>query len=515
MVLRSNENKLMVPILMTESDVLRDFQLDHSSDITFQVQIYKALKERILAGRIHAGVRLPSSRRLAEMMSVSRNTINGALEQLKAEGYLQTKRGSGHFVADDLPDAYLNVSNQNSMSELSISTSQHNLSLSKFGNSLSRTSIKKKVSNGSFEAGVPDLKAFPIKKWSQLLHQHSQRASLMGYDSPQGYQPLRDVLADYLRSSRGVDCSADQIIITVGAQQACHIVSQVLLDEGDGAYVENPGYVGARKALMANGAVIEGIAVGEDGLDIDALPAKPKGKLIYVTPTHQYPMCGIMPLAHRLSLLNWAAKHGIWVVEDDYDSEYHYDYKPIAAMQGLGLKDQVIYIGSFSKVLLPGLRLGYLVVPDKLVDACVKAKNFMSGHSPILEQAATAEFIESGLFVRHLRQMRLIYEEKLQAMLSACHQDLRDYARPVHTGAGMHIVLVLHQSLINKGVRDTKVVEAMAMLNVYASPLSAYYLDTPEKHGLVLGFANTDLDKMNDGIMKIKHAISVCISGLS
>lgn len=496
-------------------DVLRDFEFEADSSCTLQVQLYQALKSRILTGRLAASTRIPSSRQLSSSLSVSRNTVNGALEQLKAEGYIKTKQGAGHYVSDELPESFLLAHKQPAINLLSQENKANGLGVSDFGRTVlgasvlddvsNESSLSGAVKNTSFEAGVPDLKAFPIKKWGQIASDNL-RTALMGYDSSQGYEPLRRVLAGYLRSSRGLECSLDQIIITAGAQQASSIALHILLNEGDTAYVENPGYIGMRKAIAARGANVQGIDVGDEGIDIRQLPSNPDGKLICLTPTHQYPMGGIMPLGNRLRILQWAATHGIWVVEDDYDSEYHYDHKPIAAMQGLGLKEQVIYIGSFSKVLFPALRLGYMVVPERLVKACVAAKTYMSGQSPIIDQATTAEFIQSGLFLRHLHRMRLLYEKKLQEILKACNKYLSNVATPIYSGAGMHIVLTFNSGVL-KGANDTDVIHVMNNMQVHGSALSTYYVDVPKHQGLVLGFANTDASKMDEGIDKIGQAI--------
>lgn len=500
---------------MAVVDILRDFEFELDSSATLQVQLYQALKSRILTGRLTPSTRIPSSRQLASSLAISRNTVNSALEHLKAEGYIKTKQGAGHYVSDELPDSFLLVHKQ---PDINLSTKKvgiKSLGISDFGHTvldqfesgeaLNNPSTRGAIKNTSFEAGVPDLKAFPIKKWGQIANDNL-RIALMGYDSPQGYEPLRRVLADYLRSSRGLECSSDQVVITTGAQQAGSIALHVLLNEGDTAYVENPGYIGMRKAIAARGVNVQGIDIGDEGIDIRQLPSKPTGKLICLTPTHQYPMGGIVPLGNRLRILEWAAAHGIWVVEDDYDSEYHYDHKPIAAMQGLGLQEQVIYIGSFSKVLFPALRLGYMVVPQRLVMPCVTAKNCMSGQSPIVDQATTAEFVESGLFLRHLQRMRLLYEKKLEAILAACNKHLSNVATPIYSGAGMHIVLTFNRSVLSS-VNDIDVVDAMNKMQVYGSALSTYYVGAPKHTGLVLGFANTDVSDMDEAIDKIRQAI--------
>ncbi|MBV1880206.1 MAG: PLP-dependent aminotransferase family protein [Pseudomonadales bacterium] len=495
-----------------EHDSLRDFVCDHQSGIPLQLQIYQAIKKRILTGRLLPTTRLPSSRHLSVSLSVSRNTVNGALEQLKAEGYLVTKPGAGHFVSQEIPDNFLtvnkgNIDTQTSAMQTTIKKEIPNLSLSYLGQKLTAHSPNRVFGNSSFEAGVPDLKAFPLKKWNSIYLRHSQRPSLLGYDSLQGYLPLREVLAEYLRSSRGLVCQADQVIITTGAQQAATIAIQIILEKGDEAYVENPGYIGMRKALETQDVTPVGINVGSQGIDVDALPDQPIGKLLCVTPTHQYPMGGIVPLANRLRILQWAAQHHIWVMEDDYDSEYHYDHKPIAAMQGLGFEEHVLYVGSFSKVLYPGLRLGYLVVPQRLVNPCVQAKNHMSGQTPTIEQAAVAEFIETGQFVRHIRKMRINYNAKLNAILAACQHHLSDLAIPQYTGAGMHIVLTFNLQLCKDGLSDVELVHALNNKQLFASALSAYYVGKARHQGLVLGFANTDIEDMNHLVKKVRQEI--------
>ncbi|PCI43719.1 MAG: GntR family transcriptional regulator [Moraxellaceae bacterium] len=499
-----------------EFDGLRDFSFDRRLKRSLQDQLSKEIKQRILTARLLPETRLPSSRHLAQSLSVSRNTVNAALEQLKAEGYLKTRPGAGHYVSDEIPDNFLltapaKQAHTTPNESLKKPTQRTPLPLSSMGRTLSQNKNTRQYGNSSFETGVPDLRAFPIQKWAPIYQRNNQRTSLMGYDQLQGYAPLREILADYLRSSRGLRCTAKQIIITAGAQQAATIAVQILLDKGDQAYVENPGYIGLRKVLHAHGAHPVGIPVGEQGIDLSALPPQPSGKLLCLTPTHQYPMGGIIPLAKRLAILQWAADHGVWLLEDDYDSEYHFDHKPIPAMQGLGLAEQVIYLGSFSKVLYPALRLGYLVVPEHLVDACVTAKTCMTGQTALVEQATTAEFIEAGHFVRHIRKMRVLYQEKQRAILAACKKHLDDVATPHYTGAGMHIVVTFHAELNRHGFQDVEVVDAMIRQGIYGSALSAYYLGQPQHQGLVLGFANTHAKAMHKKIKIIREVIDSLI----
>lgn len=514
-----------------DSDGLRDLSLNVSGsfsqksslNVSLQQRLYLGIKQRILDGRLGSGARLPSSRALATDLGVSRNTVTAALEQLKSEGYLVGKPGAGHFVSDALPDDYL----QAQSTEGSGFKAHQDMPQSNIAQILSDSEAPRIYHNASFEAGVPDLSAFPMRIWSTICSRHSQRTALLGYDSLQGYLPLREALANYLRASRGLDCTPERIIITTGAQQAANIAIELTMNPGDEVYLEDPGYIGMRSAFIKHGCRITGLPVAENGLPSEHLPQEPKGKLLCVTPTHQYPLGGIMPLAERLKVLQWASEHGVWILEDDYDSEYHYRHKPIASLQGLGLGEQVIYIGSFSKVLFPSLRLGYMVVPDAQVKACVKLKNTQAGQTPLVEQACVAEFMTEGHFVRHIRNMRERYKRKYETIVEACGKHLSEYFTLDPSGAGMHIVLILKPALCNafsahshsQGALDLAIVAAMNRQNLYGSALSKYYIssekhdvteqqeNSPIQQGLVLGFANTDASDMASKISQIRDIL--------
>ena len=472
-------------------DSFRDVVIDKHLPQSLQQQIYQAFKTRILSSRLKPGTRIESSRTLAQQLGLSRNTINAALDQLKAEGYLHSRPGSGNFVCNALPEAFFHRSG--AQAEPRNKTSPK---LSKKAEEIATVGLKRHIANGSFQPGVPALDAFPMKQWSQLMHEHGRRTSLMGFDDPAGYLPLREQLANYLRSSRGLSLNTDNIIITQGAQQAAQIAIQTVLNPGDLALVESPGYIGMRKALQCYGAKIASLPVTADGIAIAQLPTDHQARMIHLTPTHQYPMGPIMPLANRLALLHWAEKYNVWVVEDDYDSEYFYDHKPIAALQGLGFAHQTLYLGSFSKVLFPSLRLGYLVVPDALIEPCLRFKNFSTGHVPTLEQACVADFIERGWFMRHLKRMRILYQERQHALIHALQTQLSDVGYVQATGAGMHLVFCLHPNRLKAGQSDTDLVAALQRQHIHASALSAYYLDSPVQQGLVLGFSNTAAEKI-------------------
>lgn len=477
---------------------LRNIDLTRTDKRPLSQQLALALRQRILSQQLSAGSRLPASRALAQDLKVSRNTVNSAYEQLRAEGYLSSRSGSGFFVSDQLPQKDAPIE----------SASGHNLSqwppLSSYGERLSRFAsdfnpAAAANANLPFTLGLPDLREFPVKIWQQLLRRHSDRQALMGYHSQQGYEPLRRALACYLNSSRGLRCKPEQIVITQGAQQALALCAQLLIEPDDAALVEEPGYCGARKAFASAGAELQPVPLGSNGLDVAALPSDGNHRLLYTTPTHQYPMGGILPASERLQLLDWAEQNRCWIVEDDYDSEFHYYSQPIAAMAGMAEQTPVIYMGSFSKTLLPGLRLGYLVLPEHLVGAFVEAKEFSSGETPLLTQAAVADFIEEGHFVRHLRRMRKLYQQKWEHMRELCDEYLNGLMTPIAQSAGMHLALVFN----DQRLCDKNLAEQFAQLGFGCSPLSSYYHLAAQQKGLALGFANTSEKEREQGVIAL------------
>ncbi|MRI32748.1 hypothetical protein EOPP23_07075 [Endozoicomonas sp. OPT23] len=464
--------------------------------------LYRELRQAILAGRFKSETRLPSTRSLALQLSVGRNTVLSAFDQLIAEGYLETRKGAGTYVASELPDHWISAKPLNKKSSVKKSEA---IALSNYGKTLNKESIRSEYGNQSFAVGVPDLKAFPHKTWNQIATQISPTglSGLMGYDDPKGYQPLREAIADYVSSSRAVNCSPDQVLVTCGAQQALDLCARLLLDTHDIAAMENPGYIGARRALTATGAKVELCPVDDHGINISPLKklSNPP-KLLYVTPAHQYPLGAMLPLERRLSLLEWATENNCWIIEDDYDSEYHYQNRPIASLQGLAGNDQVIYMGSFSKVLFPSLRLGYLILPPSLMPIFTCARQEHSGLIPIHSQAVTAEFMQQGHFGRHLRKMRVLYAEKLDCLLKACEQ-LKPWCTVHALGAGMHLALEF-----NSKMSESEVSKKLQQQGVLHSRLSHYYQGQSKKQGLVLGFANSSLNQINTGITDIRNVLN-------
>ena len=465
-----------------------------------QTQLQTHLRNWICEGRLSPGTKIPSSRRLSSELAVSRNTITLAIEQLRSEGFFDTIPGKGVYVAESLP---VNI---NGIKHIDWQYKVAKPELSSFAKELAAKPLYEHGLTLPFTPGIPDLDAFPTKIWNTVQRRHHNRTYLMGYNGNQGYAPLREALAEYLRLSRGVRCQANQIIITHGAQQAISLCAQILINKEDEVLVENPGYMGAKKAFNARGAKLTPCHLSENGIAVDALVSTDNKtgpyKLMYCTPTHQYPLGGILPASDRLKLLDWAAQNNTWIIEDDYDSEFHFHHKPVAALQGMAENTPVIYMGSFSKTLFPALRLGYLVVPQELVDIFIKAKSFMSGESPLLPQAVIADFILEGHFTRHLRRMRLLYQEKWQHLHQLLLDKLKGKVTPIAKSAGMHLAIKI------PNCDDNALANALKAEGFGSSPLSVYYLDTPMMTGLVLGFANTNIQQREKLVATLDRLIT-------
>ncbi|MGE0454492.1 MAG: PLP-dependent aminotransferase family protein [Vicinamibacteria bacterium] len=467
-----------------------------------QRQIYSGLRQAILDGVVGPGERLPSSRELAADLGVSRTTSQLALEQLLAEGYLTTRRGSGTFVARELPDDAPPLRSSPAPAGL------RHPPLSKRGEALVATRPAARRVGGPprpFRIGTPALDLFPVRIWSQLWSRRLRRAtpSQLDYGEAAGFPALRQAIADHVRAARGTRCSADQVFIVPGAQRAIDGICRLLLDPGDEAWLEEPGYPGAHSALVGAGARIHSIRVDDDGLDVEAGERQGvRARLVYVTPSHQFPLGVPMSLARRLALLKWASSVGAWVIEDDYDSEFRYGAHPIPCLHGLDVEGRVIYVGSFSKTLFPSLRLGFMIVPPDLHDTLLTVRRNADTYPPLLDQAVLADFLLEGHFERHLRRMRVVYLERLQALeqalLRRCAGGLR--LRPTRTG--LHAVA----DLVEAGSREV-FAEATAR-RVEVTPLDAYFFgSTPSPNALVLGFGSARPDSIDDGVRRLAAAI--------
>lgn len=487
-------------------------RLDRASTIPLYLQIYENIRRAILKGQIVAGVRLPSTRDLASSLKVSRNTVMTAFEQLFAEGYIEGKVGAGTYVAQvpiEQPVSHASNCQVNRCLGNSDST-PHNLSQRGMQILAMQDIIfrYRPDQTHAFRPGLPALDAFPTEIWSELVTQHWRYANsdLLSYGDPRGYRRLRECIAEHLRVSRAMRCNAQQVIIVSGSQQALDLAVRVLLDPGDAAWIEDPGYLGARSVLLNAGANLIPIPVDEQGLNVEAgILKSPHAKLAYVTPSHQFPLGVSMSLARRLALLHWAKQSKAWILEDDYDSEYRYTGQPLAALQGLDDAGRTIYMGTFSKVLFPSLRLGYLVVPPELVDAFAAARAVVDRHSPLLEQATLADFIGEGHLSRHIRRMRVLYAER-QAVLTSATRGFSNLLEVHPCETGMHLL-----GLLPEGIDDRYISQQLAVAGITAPPLSAYRLQPCSRGGLVLGYAAVNSDKIYQAARRMETVLRTAI----
>ena len=439
-------------------------------------QIYDAFRRRVLHGELRSGQIVPSTRELARELRVSRLPVLDAYSQLLAEGYFESRVGSGTFIASALRGQ---AESRPLHGERRIST----LAAGVPAYEPSPTTL------GPFQVGQPDLHSFPIEVWSKLVARYSRSIRVKGlqYGDPMGLPELREAIAHYLRTSRAVHCEAAQIMIVSGSQQALDLSTRVLLDAGSAAWVEEPGYWLVHQVLKAAGVRAVPVPVDAEGLNVrDGARRSRKARAAFVTPSHQYPLGVTMSAARRLELLDWAQRAGAWVIEDDYDSEYRYDSMPIASLQGLDTNARVIYIGTFSKVMFPSLRLGYLVIPPDLVERFTAMRRLMDLGPAHTTQAVMADFVREGHFSRHVRRMRPIYANRRRLLVAELSRALGDLATITGDEAGMHLALFLSDS-----VDDQLLAERAAQQGLQLSPLSASYAGSAPRQGLVLGFGNT------------------------
>jgi GntR family transcriptional regulator / MocR family aminotransferase len=480
--------------------------LDASRKIPKYRQLYEWFRRAILAGQLRPGQRVPSTRNLAAELKVSRIPVSSAYEQLHAEGYFETFVGAGTCVARSIPDDALKpatgkilgaprqVSNSRALRKVSRRVALMRVPAQTWSNKLV-----------AFRVSLPALEHFPTRVWSQLLNRHSRKPTrqLMAYGDAKGYMPLREAIAEYLGAARAVRCEPSQILVTTGSQQGLQLSAQVLLDINERVWVEEPGYPGARQALMMAGARLVPVPVDHEGLDVaGGVRRAPSAHAVYITPSHQYPLGVTMTATRRMLLLHWAMRTGAWIIEDDYDSEYRLGGRPIASLQGLDTDARVIYIGTFSKVMFPAMRLGYVVVPKDLVEAFATARDAADQFSSTLYQAVLADFIREGHLARHIRRMRMLYMQRRTALVETIRQRLSDKLTVIGAEAGMHLV-----ALLPRGISDVAISLRAAEMGISAMPLSSCYSQPPLVGGLILGYGGTDARQIHDGMRRL----AVCI----
>jgi GntR family transcriptional regulator/MocR family aminotransferase len=463
--------------------------------------LYASLRAAILEGRLHPAARLPATRDLARQYRLSRGTIVSAVEQLKSEGYVEARTGSGTYVSNTLPDDLLQV-----RSNATPPRPQEERKPRNFSAYAKRVRLFPSFAprpTRAFRPNLPALDLFPSTLWAQVAARRLRQVStnfLLGCD-PLGYLPLRQAVADYLSSSRGVNCVPGQIAIVSGAQEALDLVARIVLNPGDRVCMENPGYIGATAVFQSLGAKISYVPLEEDGMKISAKTLR-KARLVYVTPGHQFPLGITMSLARRLQLLEFARKSGALILEDDYDSEFRYSGRPVPALQGLDRHGAVLFTGSFSKVLFPSLRLGYLVLPSDLADRFCATLSITRRHAPLMEQAILCDFITAGHFGRHLRRMRQIYAERLNVLLQCAKQNLTGLLEISLVEAGLQTV-----GWLKRGLNGESAAAAAAQRNVEVTPLSIYTRGNAAARGLQLGFAAVDAKEIRRGVQDLAIAL--------
>jgi GntR family transcriptional regulator / MocR family aminotransferase len=482
--------------------------LDTTLNAPLYQQLYTHMRTAILSGELNGGTKLPSTRALADELGISRNTVQNAYRQLMAEGYLESLEGSGTFVARVLPDLLLitpghkiPADTQKTESEPPLLSDHARLQLAASQTSDSRPAPSDRKPR-PFRSEVPALDAFPYELWSRLVARHARRmpVSAFRYQDSAGYLPVREAIAAHVTISRQVHCTPEQIMIVPGSQGALDLAARMLVNVGDTVWMEDPGYIGARGAFLGSGADIIPVPVDQEGLVVEAGIARaPQAKLVYLTPSHQFPLGVTMSLARRLEVLDWAKRANAYILEDDYDSEYRFAGRPLAALQGLDKADRVIYIGTFSKVLFPSLRIGYLILPPQLVDAFLTVRRLIDIHAPLLEQIVLTDFIVEGHFTRHLRRMRTIYAERRAALLEA----LRELPLEVYSPeAGIHCV-----GWLPDGIDDISLTIKAADHDLDLSPISNFSVEPLTRKGLLLGYGGFRPREIKDAVRRLAAAM--------
>jgi GntR family transcriptional regulator / MocR family aminotransferase len=458
------------------SGILPVVAIDRGSSVPLHRQIYDGFRSAILEGRLRPRQRIPSSRVLASEIRVSRFPVLNAYAQLLAEGYLESRVGAGTVISSSLPEQL---------------TSAAPL----------RENFPWMVHLGAFRVGQVAFEQFPHQIWSSLAARHARamNARSVHYANPMGNESLRRAIANYLKVARSVRCEAEQVLIVNGSQQALDVTARVLLEPGSRVWIEEPCYRLAYHGFKLNGCQLMPVPVDQEGLDVAAgINTCPKARAAFVSPSHQFPLGVTMSASRRLRLIEWAQCAGAWIIEDDYDSEFRYESQPIASLQGLDPNGRVIYIGTFSKVLFPALRLGYIVVPTDMVDRFRVMRRVMDLGCPTFHQEVVAEFIEAGHFERHIRRMRTWYGELRRRLVDSLREHLGKALSLVGDEAGMHVT-----AMLKTRHRDEEVAARAVRQNLSLWPLSRLYLNRP-RQGFVLGFGGTTSSEIPAAVRKLR-----------
>lgn len=483
---------------------LSGIDLDSSLDVPLYSQLYKGISEMILSGLLKIGDQIPSSREISEELNLSRSTVTHTLELLLSEGFIESHTRSGTYVSREIA-AEIEAFRKNRL----VKARRHvtpEIDISQRGKIVTSTEMNKAQSRGHIlNVFLPEIREFPHEIWGKIHRKHlkTMTASSVSYPDDSGYKPLRDNIAKYLNTARGIPCSAEQILITSGSQQSFSLINFMLTDIGDKVWIEEPGPRIISGSAKAHGNVIVPIPVDAFGLNPE-LAADQNARLAYVTSSVQHPMTVRMSLERRMQLLNWANKNNAWIIEDDYASEFRYNEKPIAPLASLDNLNRVVYAGSFGKSLLPSLRIGFLVLPPHLVPALQQAMNVLFRSVSVLTQQVISDFMEEGHFTRHIRKMRSLYARRQYYLVRKVKAELGDFVDTEYSSGGFHIVILFKNSNSNEKL----IFEACNSRDIAIEQLNYYYHSNRDKaqKGLVLGFASSTEKEIDYGVSVLKNA---------
>ncbi len=464
-------------------------------------RIQRAIRQLIVDGALGPGKQLPASRALAGSLGVSRDTIETAYAQLHAEGFIDRRVGSGSFVAE-----MKEFTPGRRLKQRDTLLRDQVPNLSKRGAAMFRSGgVREMLTPCPFAHGVPDTRNFPLPLWERLERQVLKEAGSQAllHGDPQGAEPLRRAIADYVNLERGAHATADRVVVLTSSQQAMTLCANVLFDPSDRIFIEDPVYYGARKAFDAAGLDCVPIPVDRQGIMAERITADPhKAKAVFLTPSHQFPTGATLELDRRLALIEWAARHKAWIIEDDYDSEFHYAGRPTACVQGLDPHDRTIYIGTFTKALFPGLRIGYVVLPPQLVKPVTIARTLLDGHTASIAQLTLARFMEAGHFGAHVRTMRSIYAKRLEVLTALVRAHLADFVEPQTPIGGLQMPCML-----TGGLSESTAIDAAQRVGIELLGLSALYAGDDGRAGFLMGFAAYTPHEIELAVKKLAHAL--------
>lgn len=484
--------------------LLSGIELDRSSAVPLYRQLYLQVRKQILSGRLPGGTRLPSTRTLCKELALSRITLLNAFDQLTAEGFLASRTGAGTYVSDEWEGRDAAADAPRKPPRLSsLSQAVHSLRSEHFGG-MSYNAWAADCPT-SFLPSHPAYDAFPMPIWKRLVDRHLRKPNKeqLGYGELKGLQRLRETIVEYVFDARGIDCSVDQVVITSGAQQAFNLLGMLLLNPGDSVWMEDPGHISARIAFQALGCQLVPLRIDDQGLDVQqGLRECPEARLAFTTPSRQHPLGTTMSYARRQELIEWAGRGQGWIVEDDCDSEFRYVGRPLPALYAMDPWQKVIYVGTFSKVLYPSLRLGYVILPEALVEPFCAIRAVMDRSPSTLHQATTADFMKDGHFLGHIRRMRSLYQARQASLVEALQRHLGGFLKVDPVEAGLHLI-----GWLDDAVDDDALARGLADHQIYTYALRDYCMRRYLPPGLLLGFAATPEEQAEQRVREFANAL--------